>query len=91
LSRAVSYNKLFHLLLFIEIFDVMIEGQQFEFLGFTLNPVIRMAIMRKVFMSEIFFHGNPRLSLSFLYCPTRMVCGADQHLIQQKKAVEKER
>lgn len=26
----------------------MIEGQQFEFLGFTLNPVIRMAIMRKV-------------------------------------------
>lgn len=35
-------------LYFIEIFDVMIEGQQFEFLGFTLNPVIRMAIMRKV-------------------------------------------
>lgn len=26
----------------------MIEGQQFEFLGSTLNPVIRMAIMRKV-------------------------------------------
>ncbi|CRL07346.1 CLUMA_CG020322, isoform A [Clunio marinus] len=26
----------------------MIEGQQFEFLGLTLNPVIRMAIMRKI-------------------------------------------
>lgn len=38
------------LLFFIEIFDVMSEGQQFEFLGFTLNPVIRMAIMRKVWV-----------------------------------------
>ncbi len=33
---------------FSEIFDIMTEGQQFEFLGFTLNPVIRNAIMRKV-------------------------------------------
>lgn len=40
---------------FIEIFDVMIEGQQFEFLGFTLNPVIRMAIMRKVCI-EVSYH-----------------------------------
>jgi hypothetical protein len=39
----------------IEIFDVMIEGQQFEFLGFTLNPVIRMAIMRKV-CKRFLFH-----------------------------------
>ena len=31
-----------------DIFDVIDEGQQFEHLGFTLNPAIRMAIMKKV-------------------------------------------
>lgn len=31
-----------------KIFDVIIEGQQFERLGFVLSPVIRRAIMRKV-------------------------------------------
>ena len=39
----------------IEIFDIMTEGQQFEFLGFTLNPAIRMAIMRKVCILETSF------------------------------------
>lgn len=32
-----------------EIFDVIMEGQQFENAGFEINPAIRMAIMRKVF------------------------------------------
>lgn len=49
-------NLILNFLLFIEIFDVMIEGQQFEFLGFTLNPVIRMAIMRKVCEIFLFYH-----------------------------------
>lgn len=32
----------------IELYDIIMEGQQFEYNGFKLNPVIRMAIMRKV-------------------------------------------
>lgn len=32
-----------------EIFDVIMEGQQFEKYGYELNPAIRIAIMRKVF------------------------------------------
>lgn len=31
-----------------EIFDIIMEGQQFENYGYELNPSIRMAIMRKV-------------------------------------------
>lgn len=31
-----------------DIFDVIAEGQQFEQHGYTLSPVIRKAIMRKV-------------------------------------------
>lgn len=31
-----------------EIYDVIMESQQFECNGFKLNPVLRMAIMRKV-------------------------------------------
>lgn len=54
-----------------EIFDVMIEGQQFEFLGFTLNPVIRMATMRKVrirrrFNLAIFLPTRPGLYIMVL-------------------------
>lgn len=30
-----------------EIFDIISEGQEFEYLGFTLDPIIRMAIMKK--------------------------------------------
>lgn len=29
------------------IFDVITEGQQFEYMGFVVNPIIRLAIMRK--------------------------------------------
>lgn len=31
-----------------ELYDIIMEGQHFECNGFELNPVIRMAIMRKV-------------------------------------------
>lgn len=32
---------------FLEIFDIMKEGQQLEHMGFKLVPAVRMAIMRK--------------------------------------------
>lgn len=35
-----------------EIFDIIMEGQQFESCGFQMNPVIRMAIMRKEHLYE---------------------------------------
>lgn len=38
----------------IELYDVVMEGQKFQQNGFELNPVIRMAIMRKVLCSH--FH-----------------------------------
>ncbi|KAL7022048.1 hypothetical protein ACKWTF_012111 [Chironomus riparius] len=51
-SLLVEYELKFDVNFSQQIFDVMIEGQQFEFLGFTLNPVIRMAIMRKEQLSS---------------------------------------
>lgn len=33
--------------LYSAIFDVITEGQQFEYMGFVVNPIIRLAIMRK--------------------------------------------
>lgn len=30
-----------------EVFDIISEGQEFEYLGFTVDPVIRLAIMKK--------------------------------------------
>lgn len=43
-----KYDESNNLIYNIEIFDVIAEGQQFEFHGFELNPVIRHAIKRKV-------------------------------------------
>ncbi|KAG5670791.1 hypothetical protein PVAND_001030 [Polypedilum vanderplanki] len=51
-SLLVEYELKFDVNFSQQIFDVMIEGQQFEYLGFTLNPVIRMAIMRKEQLSS---------------------------------------
>lgn len=38
----------FSFFIFSDVFDVISEGQQFEHLGFSLSPVVRTAIMRKV-------------------------------------------
>lgn len=37
--------------LLVEIYDIVMESEQFECNGFNLNPVLRMAIMRKVICS----------------------------------------
>ncbi len=61
--------------LHLEIFDVMIEGQQFELLGFTLSPVIRMAIMKKV-SDDTKFKNSPlifdRLTLMGVWIGSRV-------------------
>lgn len=44
----VELNLQFVLNFTNSIFDVIVEGQQFERHGFVLSPVIRRAIMRKV-------------------------------------------
>ncbi|XP_053669700.1 dynein axonemal heavy chain 10 [Anopheles nili] len=46
-SVLIEYKLKFALNFSYDIFDVINEGQQFEYLGFTLSPTIRMAIMRK--------------------------------------------
>ncbi|XP_050088792.1 dynein axonemal heavy chain 10 [Anopheles aquasalis] len=46
-SVLIEYKLKFGLNFSYDIFDVINEGQQFEYLGFTLSPTIRMAIMRK--------------------------------------------
>lgn len=43
---ACCYILHFHSFL-AAIFDVITEGQQFEYMGFVVNPIIRLAIMRK--------------------------------------------
>uniref|UniRef100_A0A182QH35 Uncharacterized protein n=1 Tax=Anopheles farauti TaxID=69004 RepID=A0A182QH35_9DIPT len=46
-SVLIEYKLKFALNFSYDIFDVINEGQQFEYLGFALSPTIRMAIMRK--------------------------------------------
>lgn len=43
----MDYKLKFAINFSYEIFDIISEGQEFEYLGFTLDPIIRMAIMRK--------------------------------------------
>lgn len=35
-----------------ELYDIIMESQQFESIEFDLNPVLRMAIMRKVLFGD---------------------------------------
>ncbi|XP_058060896.1 dynein axonemal heavy chain 10 [Anopheles bellator] len=51
-SVLIEFKLKFALNFSYDIFDVINEGQQFEYLGFTLSPTIRMAIMRK---DQLFF------------------------------------
>lgn len=48
----------------------MIEGQQFEYLGFTLTPAIRNAIMRRVsiYICYLLVLFAPFLLFIFYYC-----------------------
>lgn len=43
--NSMSFKIFFSL--YSAIFDVITEGQQFEYMGFVVNPIIRLAIMRK--------------------------------------------
>uniref|UniRef100_A0A336KIK9 CSON011062 protein n=1 Tax=Culicoides sonorensis TaxID=179676 RepID=A0A336KIK9_CULSO len=46
----IEYKLQFAVNFSYAIFDVITEGQQFEYMGFVVNPIIRLAIMRKTLL-----------------------------------------